>query len=266
MSLRLFHVLFVLLCLALGGCRSGEPRTTEPLAPSSDDAVDAAVALLEETDEEALRTAFERLPDYGFTRRLRTVQFDPAEEDRIAAIERVVRHTFRDGERIYRVQTADTVGTFAFGLLRHFADPAPLRDPQAAISSILPEEPPYLSPRHRDAYRYRVLADTVLWGRPVQVIAVGARPEEGEGQNIRRARLYIDRATHALLALSVRYRRDALLFQEQSAFFVSLRPAPDSGWVPYRTSVRTRIDVPLLPPRLFQTQAMYYGYEADRGE
>ncbi len=256
----------VLAALAAGGCQSSLPDDeAQAFYPAADDAAfeetarDSVLAALRSIDQTALREAFGRLPAYAYTRRTRTEQLTP-DGATAARSERVVRH--RPGADSFALVQERTTGTFDFGWLGSLVAPTPEQQALGdAAAHVLPDAPAYLSVRSQSAYAFRFLPDTTLWERPVQVISLRVRPEAEQTPSLRRARLYVDRRTRQLLAADVTRAGGAALFDETTRSYLSLRPAPDSGWVPHRTWTRTRFNAPLRAPQHLRTASAYAAYE-----
>lgn len=260
-------LLWLLAALAWVGC--GADSTTPPLLAPGDtlstvpaEERAAALALLDAVKQDAIQHAFRRLPNYAFTRRVLTEQLSPSGSVR-ATRERVVRVPPPDSARRPVVLHADSSGTFQFGWLDRFAPGGPADVlPTELVRYALPEDPAYLEPRTREAFRYRLRADTI-GERPVRVIEIHAQPGElGADQAIRHARLYVDPGSHELAGLYLVRADDSVLFREDSRSLVLLRPAPDSGWVPARFQTHTRIKVPPRRSQAFRTTSTFSGYRA----
>ncbi len=222
--------------------------------------LDSLLLFISEVDQEAFSRAFAGLDRREFTRYTRTEQFD--EDDYLIAYEeRVTRHQGRPEARSFITLQQDSAGTFDFGYFRRFvSQEAASLDPTDLAQHVVPDDPAYLSARHRDAYRYRILPDTVMWDETARVIEIRARPDEGDDQNIRRARLYVDRASNRLIAIYIERIDRAVWYREESRFYIHIRPAPDGSWVPYNTRFETRIGVPFRPTQRFRTVSTYYRY------
>ena len=122
-----------------------------------------------------------------------------------------------------------------------------LRDP---IAPALPQDPPYLDPSVRDAYRASVLGDTTIAGTPfrrVQAVLV----DESRQLGVRRVWAAVG-ADGQVGAIEVRRETDSVLYDETSRVRVDLAPGP-SGWVPRRVVTDTRTDVPLSDPAHVRT-------------
>jgi hypothetical protein len=164
------------------------------------------------------------------------------------------------------VLNSNSTGRFAFGWLQRFAaGPRAKVDFVTLPSHILPDDPPYLSPRNRDAYSYVFLPDTMLAGRAVRVIEVQALPEGGKKQTIQRARFYLSQNDETLLALELERLEQGLLFREKSQFSITLRLTPDSsGWLPASTLVDVHLNAPFRPPEQFRTTRTFSNFEPVR--
>lgn len=123
---------------------------------------------------------------------------------------------------------------------------------------LLPAEPLYLSPRGRERYRFVLEEDTVLHARPARVLTVRLRDGHESDDGIVGARLFVDRATDALVGADVRRDGGAWLLGERSRLAAWLRPTPE-GWLPDRSDFDVALDVPLAEPSRFRARAAY-GY------
>ena len=122
-----------------------------------------------------------------------------------------------------------------------------LTDP---IAPALPQDPPYLDPSVRDAYRVTVLGDTVIAGarfRRVQAVLTDETRELG----VRRVWAAVD-SNGRIGAIEVDRRSDSAIYDETSRVRVDLAPGP-GGWVPRRVTTDTRTDVPLSDPAHVRT-------------
>ncbi len=260
--LRFLPALLLLSLPALFGCRA--ERRDAPEQPAQEVQQDpaereAVLAALQVLKQDALRDAFAALPRYRYTRRTRTEQFDAAQR-LVAFRERATRYDLQGQARTRVVLQADSSGAFDFGYLAPFISAAAdERDAADLPQYVLLDDPPYLAPRNREAFVYRFLPDTVLADGAAQAIEVRARPGAGDAQDIRRVRLYRDRRSGQLVALSLHRREGGLLFREESRFYVEIRPVP-GGWAPLRTRFSTRLRVPLRTPQQFQTTSTYSDY------
>lgn len=223
---------------------------------------DSIFTVLGAVDQAPFRAAFAQLEHHGFTRYTRTEQFDRGDY-LVAFQEQVVRHALDGGRRAYLTQSLDSAGTFDYGYFSGFvSENVTSQDPPDLTSYVLPEDPAYLLERNRDAYVFRILPDTLMWDMVARVVEVRARPAEGDGKNIRRVRLYVDRGTNTLIAVYMERIDLAMWFREESRFYVHIRPAASGAWVPYNTRFESRISVPFRPTQLFRTVSTYYSLDA----
>jgi hypothetical protein len=208
----------------------------------------------------ALDSAFAILSDYRVTRSVRTEQMTPS--GTIAALRSYVLRYPPGGDR-GTLQTRDSMGTFRGGGLLGGAAPdrSPRERPADVAAQVLADEPAFIEPRTREAFRYALQADTLLEGTPVYLLEATARNRgTGRDQSVRYVRLVLDRDTRQLIGLTMVRAGRVLLFEENSRMHVRLRRAPDSRWVPQVTRTRARVDVPFRSPRQFRTVSAYYGY------
>ncbi len=269
---RLVLLIGLLLVLVLGACGGGAgepalrfPGEADPFYPAADTAFhageqDTVLAALCTMEHSALQRAFDRLPAYAFTRRMRTEQYARDGGGLRAAEERTVR--YRPAAGSFAVLESRSSGTFDSGWMGGLffsGQESPRLSDRAP--HLLPEAPAYRSGRTQAAYAYRLLPDTLLWGRPVQVLDVRLRPEADQQPSLRRARLFVDRASRQLIALRLLRVDGSALFREASLWQARLRPAPDSGWVPSEVRVRTRFDLPLQAPQRLHTVSTYSDYQ-----
>jgi hypothetical protein len=237
--------------------------------PPSSPARDSALAVLERMDRTALDSSFARLRDRAYVRHTRLDRLGPGGAVR-AWRTRTLRYAPEAGAAPDRVAAdrvaADSAGAPGRAPLSGLASSA---NPQARLENpvpyALPDQPAYLSPRTREAFAYRLTADTLGFGPgrsavAVQVVEVRARPGAGDDQSIRYARLVVTRADRALVAASVVRAERTLFFREDSRFSLLLRPGPAGAWLPGLTRFRARVDVPFRAPRQFRTASAYYGF------
>ncbi|NNF03144.1 MAG: hypothetical protein HKN17_01655 [Rhodothermales bacterium] len=193
------------------------------------------MAIIAGIDTTGIRSAFGRLGNLDYTRYIRTEQFN--EEDVLVAFtEHVVRvDRTGDGSEI-QVQQADSGGAFDFGFFKRFVSSnLESIDHVDLVPHVIPEDPDYLNPRRSDSYLFSVRGDTMLWNRTARIIEVRARPGYADGLSIRRARYYVEPETDRLLAMGLDRIDLAMLFREESSFFVHVHPvrfetaAPGAG-------------------------------------
>jgi hypothetical protein len=228
--------LLLLLPLALAACAAPAPP---PAAPTPE--ADSARALLARVSPALAADAFRRLDALAYTA---TVRLDEVDDGAVTASawRRVRRTPGPDGEVRERLIAADSgrglPARGAFGSLR-LADP---------IARMLPEEPPYLTTRMRERYRYRLLRERVLDGRRV-VGAEAALRDPDDDEAVRRARAWADAGTGAPVAVEVWRASRSAIFDEQGRASVLLQPGPDGRPVPAGGRAETVFDVPFGPAR-----------------
>lgn len=252
------------------GCTSSGGRTGSPLVPSDTitSAVDrdSALTVLTSMRRAAFDSAFIALDDYAVTRYVRTEQMTPAGTT-TAVRSYELRYT--PGTERGVIQRRDSSGTFQGG--GFFGRVAPDRNPRSrppdVAAQLLPDQPAYVEPRTREAFRYALRGDSLSNGSPVYVMEVTARAHgTGKEQGVRYARLLIHRPSKQLVGLTLVRDDQVLLFGEDSQMSVQLRRAPDGRWVPYVTRVRTSVHIPLRTPRQFRTVSAFYAYESSPEE
>lgn len=221
-TLFLLFLLVSAVSHVLTGCGD---RQAPPLPPDKAAERDSVVALIAGLDTTGIRSAFDRLSELGYTRYIRTEQFND-QDALVAFTEHIVRVRREGGEPVARIQQADSGGSFDFGFFRRFVS-ANLDsvDPVDLVPHVIPEDPDYLNPRRQDSYLFSLRGDTLLWNRRARIIEVRARPGYADGLSIRRARYYVEPETDRLLAMGLERIDLALLFREESSFFVHVHPA-----------------------------------------
>jgi hypothetical protein len=222
---------------------------------------DSVLALLSRMDRAAFDSAFAHLDAYAVTRHVRTEQMDTAGT---TTAYRALTIRYPPGSETGTLQRADSAGTFREGGLLSSITPAQQRTAKPANLALqaLADQPAYLAPRTQEAYRYALRPDSLMDGTPVYVVEAKARVDErGADQDIRYARLTIDRQSNALVGLTTARSSRILLFRENSQATLRLRSAPDGAWVPHLTRFRAVVDVPFRTARQFRTVSAYYAFE-----
>ncbi len=235
--------------LLLVACTEPPP---EPLPAAEAAERDSVLAVLRTLDGDDLTLAFTRLDEMEASYLLETqvVQLGP-DGTRTAFQSRTLNIAPDDTTVI----SSDSSGTFDYG---GFADATPW-DAGSGVNPVpltLPEEPAWLDPRGREAFRFGMAPDSLLGDRPVRVLTVEARPGEGDDQPLRHARLYLDAETNELVGFRLHRAMNAVLFGEASVALVLLHPGPD-GWRPHRTRFETALDAPLVTQRRFRLTRHY---------
>jgi hypothetical protein len=262
MKFTVIQTFLLLVAVLVGAGCAGSSGEMENAAPAGDQ--DSLRVLLQSLDQEALRQAFERLPSYYYTQYQRYQQLAP-EGQPIAVREQLYQYGTLEGRRNATVLPQGTSGQFDFGFLDRFVPSGSEGGGEMAIVSILiPDEPPYLSPRTQDQFHFELMPDTVVSGKTARVVNVVAAGEEGADQPIRQARLVFDPITLDVLAMSVTRKSTDLLFREHTHSHVQLAEATPGVWLPDSTSVYSRLVLPLFTARTFQTDSRYSGFELVR--
>ncbi len=165
-----------------------------------------------------------------------------------ATVMRVVRQDLgRDAVIVAEGRT----GSFAEGFA---GAPASLLRVGALAEHIVEKNPAHLSTRFAEDFIYRILLDTVMWNRPVQVIAIEARPNSA--QPVQKARYYLDQGT--LTAFYWEQVRQSFFFSENTRYFLQVRPDAHGAWVPHHIHMSTNLALPLrLARRLGQSTTVY---------
>ncbi len=225
--------------------------TPEPVARAEAAQRDSALAILRSLDRAPLMAAFD-----GLARpyRVETLVEQLGADGEPAAFR---SRTLRVGQGGAEVVAADSAGALDFGAFGALAGGGAWTGEVGAnpVPLTLPEEPAWLDPRGREAFRFGFAPDTLLGERRVRVLTVEARPGEGDDQPLRRARLYVDGEV-SLVGFRLHRRMDAVLFGEASTVAVELHPGPE-GWRPHRVQLETALDAPLAAPRLFRLTRRY---------
>lgn len=245
------------------GCQTPGDRPAPAFAPT-DTVVstvdrDSALAVLSSMRRTAFDSAYAALDDYTVTRYVRTEQLDST--GTITALRAHILQ-YAPGTARGTLQQSDSIGTFRDGGLlgRVAPDRRPTDRPANVAEQILPDQPAYIEPRTREAFRYALAADTLLDGPPIYILEARAR-EAGTGrdQSIRHARLLIERQSRELIGLTTVRADPGLFFSEHSRLHLQLRPL-ETEWVPDVTRVRAVLNVPFRTPRQFHTVSAFYRY------
>ena len=257
----------LMILLSTAACGAADETTPPPFNTASDTSFreprpgerDSVLAVLGTLEQGALDSAFARLAGLRFTRTTRTDQL--GEGSRVQADRRYVLRYEEGARQPPRVLHADSSGAFDFGFLGRFAAAENAAAPMTGdlAPGVLPEEPAYLSPRSREAYAYRRLPDTLLAGRPTQVLDIRARPGAGDKQDVRHVRLYVDRASGTLAAATLERRSRSILFDEDTRLFAQIQPA-NGDWQPVATRYETRTNALFRASQWFRTASSYSDY------
>ena len=213
---------------------------------------------LREIDVTAFRQAFEKQRSYEFSRYRRTEQF--SEDGLLSAFAEYTLEAQPGSDPV--VVAADSVGRFDFGLFSRFvSNTVTSLDPVDLSDYVLPDDPIYLQDRHLDAYSYEAKGDTLMWDRQARVYQVEARATEGDGYNVRRVRYMVDAQTAQLIAVELDRIDLALLYREESSFFLHVRPMSNGDHLPYTSRFHTSVWMPFRDIKRIGTVSTYYGYQ-----
>lgn len=252
------------------GCRDAAPPTAGYSPFGSVDTIgvteaprDSVLSLLTAIDRTAFDSAFAQLDAYAFTRQVRTEQLDST--GAVTAF-RSLTVRYPVGAESGTVEQADSSGSFRQGGALAPITPARRRasKPANLAGQSLDDQPAYLAPRTREAYRYAVRMGSLRDGSPTYVIEAKAQSSgQGAEQGIRYARLTLLRDSQKLVGLRTIRASRILLFREHSQLTLRLQRAPEDPavWVPESTHFRARVDVPFREPRQFRTSSTYSDYQ-----
>ena len=247
-----------------GGCTSSPEPATATFRPTDTLTTtvgrDSALAVLSSMRRAAFDSTFAALGDYTVTRSLDTEQLDTT--GAVTARRHYVLR-YPPGEAVGTIQRSDSTGRFRTGGLLAQVAPAtsPTDRPPNLAAQILSDDPPYVDPRTREAYRYTLGTETGPDGAPAYVVEATVRDQgTGREQSVRYARLLLDRTTRELVGLTLVRIDDGLLFSEYSRFTLRLQQLPDGTWVPAESRVRAYLHVLFRAPRYFRTVSTFSDY------
>ena len=249
---------FVIGCQAQSDAEGQTPMQSVSGQGDADVAVrDSVLTAIASIESLPFLDAFENLKKYDYTRYIRTEQFDD-NDFMVAYTERSVRYEGPFSQRRFTLLSADSSGKYDFGYFRRFvSENVDEQDPEDLTPYLIPQDPSYLSSRNFEAYSYEFEEDSLMLNVTARVIEVNARPIEGDGKNIRKARYFINPETDELVAFHLERIDLAVFFREESNFFMHVQKAPNGEYVPYNTRFETRIIVPFRDPQRFRTVATY---------
>lgn len=260
---HIITILFISILLTFGCEAQSEAEGQAPMQSVSSEigseefVRDSVLSTIEVIDNTHFMDAFENLKQYNYTRYIRTEQFDD-NDFMVAFTERSVRYEGLENQRRFTLLSSDSSGTYDFGYFRRFvSDNVDEQDPEDLTPYLIPKDPSYLSTRNFEAYTYEFEEDSLMLNVTARVIEVNARPVEGDGKNIRKARYFINPETEELIAFQLERIDLAFFFREESNFFMHVQKAPDGTYVPYNTRFESRIIVPFRDPQRFRTVATY---------
>ena len=227
-------------------CCSARPEL--PTAAQQADAA-RALAVLSAADIELLPQAFAEVNARRHTRYSRLVQQIGSKMP--ATVARIVRQGPESDAVVVAHYESGVVASGFRGV------PANTLRVDAVAEQIIETEPAHLSTRFAEDFLYETLPDTMRWNRPVQVIAISARPNAP--QPVREARYYVDQGV--VVGLYIRRQRRTLFFSEDTRYYLEVRPDGYGAWVPHQLHIATDVALPLRPVRSLERMMTFYAYE-----
>lgn len=221
------------LLLLLAACADDAPPASTGLADPE------ALRLLESVGAEVGADAFEALSAGPYTASVRVEVLD-ADGSTVGTETATLRV---EGERVV---VADRTVT---GALDAPDDLPRLRDP---LPATIPEDPPYLDPAAREAYRFAVVGDTTVAGRRLRLVEA-ALADASRRHAVQRVRAAVDPASGRAASVEVVRAADAAVYDETSRVIVDLWPV-DGDWLPRRVVTDTRTAVPFSEARRVRTE------------
>ncbi|WP_410337942.1 hypothetical protein [Longimonas sp.] len=237
------------------GCTSTDgppPRYTPPTDTTAWTTTgDPVVSRLDSLDFALMDSAFAALPRVPLVRTTRTDAFTPSDSLRGQLRQTWQHRPGAEPELLDETQTGTLPDRDLWGLVPR-ADAEAL--PGNVVRDAYPDEPPFLEARNQPAYRYGMRRDTLAPGIPVDRIEVVAR-DTGDGRRmaIPYARVDVLPGTRSAVSTYVVRADRALLYDEDSLFYISLQPGRDGQWLPHIMRFRARLNVPLRPVESVQT-------------
>lgn len=227
---------------------------------------DTLFRYLKAVDDSPIRTAFGTLDSYAYINDQRAARLDAESGAVLSERHERVQNDFRNGVRARAVLQVDSSGKAPEAALP-FVLPAEWINgqPNDYAEWMYPENPSFLSERTRQDYRFRLKGDTLLNGRRTRIISAQALPSLDSEQAIMYARLYVDELEQRLVAARWEYRHNALLYGEQSRFYIQVVPAPNGGWLPRKVQASNRFTLPLSKPRWIMNDITFGRFSA-RGD
>ena len=218
------------------------------------------LASIDHADPSDFLNSFDQVSSYEFDRYIRTEQYDD-DDFLIAFDEYLVRLEGKSGQRTTHIERADSAGEFDFGFFNRFvSENVDSADPVDLIPYVLPDDLGYQDPRNVDKYLFRFRPDTLLWDRQAHVIEIKAKPDLADGLNVRLVRQFIDVESNKLVGVYLERVDLALLFREESEFYVDLKPGPGEVFLPYNTRFQTKIGTPFRGTYKIRTVSTFSDY------
>lgn len=212
---------------------------------------DSALALVTPAHLADFAYTWRALDACTYTRRSRTEQ-RTRDDLLLNAVEREAAHTGARG----RLVRQDSTAPFDFGYFsRYVSLNAETYDP-LHVEALAAKALVVLAPGE-ERYVVRTSADTLLASGPARIVDVEARPGVGDGLNVRRVRVFFDRAGQRIVGLDVRRIDLGDLHREEATLEAMLAPDAYGRLLPHSTRFLTTGKVPFREPMRFETAALY---------
>lgn len=228
------------------GCVENTP------SPPPDGGTDAAYQRLSSLQFAIIDTAASNLSKLDFTRTVETVAYSDA-GDTVAFEHIVIRHA---GGTLAVVDSARR-GDFRQGFLARIVAPeVDVVSDTTNFQAIVPQDPPYLSGRWRDAYAYALVDEQ---GAPA--VEVRRRSDdEGEGADLEHALFIYAPESNQVIGMRVTRQTSSALGDWMSMARLDLEPLNDSLWVPRNYIYSQSRAAPLQRPYRFSRRVVYSDY------
>lgn len=245
---------FVSILVSLIGCIK-EPDPIAPITVRLDSDAertlrDSVLVVLTGADRRELDAAFGKLAAFVYERKAEVRQMD-ATGAVVARRSWVDRFEGEESARRQTVVSADSAGRFAKGLFGRFAGRAVPNESETELAPfILPTDPPYLTGRGREAYRFRLLSDSVAHDLTLQRVLIEVDPDEPGRHRLRRIQIDIEPVSRAIVGARVLFDHHSLLYRERSLFDFRLQPV-GATWLPEHLEMESRIGSTVFDDRHF---------------
>ncbi len=194
-----------------------------------------ALALVEGLDSGTIAAAFDALDDVPHEVRFMATSTQADQEPFVSSM-RLHREA---GAENYDIVSIDTSGAVSAGIFSAFHPGRGEPDVTSLPDIMLEEDPPFFDARNRAAFIYSTAGDTLIDGRPVQVIAIERAPGEDRGKPYEAVRLYVD--GQALIGIYMLIDERTLFFGDRSERRIFLSRDLDGKRLPREIEVRSNI-------------------------